>query len=98
MNNHRITTMAAILAAHPGINCPAQRLRLLLALQLLGSVTTYEASRYLDLYDPRARKKELCKEGHAIDTLPSRVVTESGEVHRIGRYVLMTTAIQRDAA
>lgn len=72
--------------------------RLLLALQALGSVTTYEASRYLDLYDPRARKKELCKEGHAIDTIPARVVTESGEVHRIGRYVLMTHAIQREAA
>lgn len=97
MNNHRITTMAAILATHPGINCPAQRLRLLLALQLLGSVTTYEASRYLDLYDPRARKKELCKEGHAIDTIAARVVTESGEVHRIGRYVLMTFAREEAA-
>lgn len=69
-----------------------------LALQALGSVTTYEASRYLDLYDPRARKKELLREGHAIDTIPARVVTESGEVHRIGRYVLMTHAIQREAA
>lgn len=98
MNNHRITTMAAILAAHPGINCPAQRQRLLLALQLLGSITTYEASRYLDLYDPRARKKELLREGHPIDTIPARVVTESGEVHRIGRYVLMTHAIRREAA
>ena len=29
---------------------------------------------------------------------PARVVTESGEVHRIGRYVLMTHAIRREAA
>ena len=30
--------------------------------------------------------------------IQARVVTESGEVHRIGRYVLMTHAIQREAA
>lgn len=36
--------------------------------------------------------------GLLIDAIPARVVTESGEVHRIGRYVLMTTAIQRGAA
>ncbi len=98
MSNHRITTMAAILSVLPGISASVQRARLLAALERLGSVTTYEASRYLDLYDPRARKKELCKEGHDIDTVPCRVITESGEIHRIGRYVLMTQAIQRDAA
>jgi len=96
--NHRIMTMTAILAAHPGISASAQRRRLLLALEALGSVTTYEGSRYLDLYDPRARKKELCKEGVEIDTIPARVVTESGEVHRIGRYVLKSQAIQKEAA
>lgn len=46
----------------------------------------------------RARKKELCKEGVEIDTIPARVVTESGEVHRIGRYVLKSQAIQKEAA
>ncbi|HEX5277483.1 MAG TPA: helix-turn-helix domain-containing protein [Fluviicoccus sp.] len=96
--SHRIMTMAAILTAHPGISAAAQRRRLLLALEALGSVTTYEGSRYLDLYDPRARKKELCKEGVEIDTIPARVVTESGEVHRIGRYVLKSQAIQKVAA
>lgn len=95
---NRINTMATILANQPGVSATAQRQRLQAALLTMGNVTTYEASRYLDLYDPRARKKELVREGHPIDTIPARVVTESGEVHRIGRYVLMTTAIQRGAA
>lgn len=32
-----------------------------------------------------------------VPAIPARVVTESGEVHRIGRYVLMTFAMEEAA-
>ena len=62
--------------------------RLLAAMQALGSVTTYEAMRYLDIYDPRPRKLELVRDGHEIVTTRRRTETESGERHSIGVYSL----------
>ncbi len=60
------------------------------ALKRIGSVTTFQAMRYLDIYDPRPRKLELLAAGYDIALVWDRAITESGEVHRIGRYVLMT--------
>ena len=90
----RIAALHAIRDRHHGDASSTQRARLLEALQTLGHVTTFEASRYLDLYDPRARKMELVRAGH--DTLMTwrSVQTESGERHRIGVYALKRTVDQ----
>jgi len=86
--NDRQTIMAATLSEYPSQSAAAQRQRLAAALARLGSVTTFEAMRYLDIYDPRPRKLELLAAGYDIALVWDRAITESGEVHRIGRYVL----------
>jgi len=54
-----------------------------------GRITTFEAMRHLDIYDPRPRKFELVHEhGWLIETIREQALTESGEKHSIGRYVL----------
>lgn len=94
MNFHRtpperVAALRAIRDRHAGQAGAVQCTRLLHAMQTLGSVTTVEASRYLDVYDPPARKLNLVKAGHAILMTWCRDETESGEVHRIGRYSLV---------
>lgn len=85
----RLSVLADILADFPGVTTDAQRKRITEALVSLGSVTTYEAMRYLDCYDPRPRVHELRhKYGWDIVTVMEPGVTESGERHPIGRYVL----------
>ena len=85
----RIEALAAILARHPGTDSEAQRTRMLTAMQELGSVTTYEAIRFLDCYDPRPRVWELRhKDGHKIKTHMRAEQTDSGVFHRIGVYFL----------
>ena len=85
----RIAALHAIRDRHPGLVAAAQRNRLLDALQTLGSCTTFEASRHLDLYDPRARKMELVKAGHRVLMTWSVTETEAGVRHRIGQYTLV---------
>lgn len=85
---NRIAALHAIRDRHRGDASAVQRARLLEAMQALQHCTTFEASRYLDLYDPRARKLELVKLGHDVLTTWRHVVTESGERHRIGVYSL----------
>jgi hypothetical protein len=81
--------LRAIRDQHRDRSASTQRARLLEALQTLGHITTFEASRHLDLYDPRARKMELVKAGHRILTTWRHVPTESGKAHRIGVYSLV---------
>ena len=81
--------MAAILAAHPGNSCAVQCARIRAVLSRF-SLTTYEAMRHLDVYDPRARVLQLRKAGEAITTTWGQITTESGELHRVGVYVLGT--------
>ena len=88
MSTGRIEALCAIRDEHQGLAASTQRARLLQALQTLGHVTTFEASRYLDLYDPRARKMELVKAGHEIVTTWRDVFTEAGAKHRVGVYAL----------
>ena len=57
------------------------------------SVTTYEAMRVLDIYHVPARVLDLRKRGHNIVTVWDTVITESGQRHRVGRYVLESEAI-----
>jgi Helix-turn-helix domain len=78
---------ARILADFPGTGTEAQCTRLREALAVF-SVSTFEAMRYLDLYDPRARVCQLRKRGHRIDTHFTKVQTESGDLHRVGVYVI----------
>lgn len=61
--------------------------RLLTALHQF-PITTFEASRQLDVYDAPARVLQLRKAGHKIITLWQRVTTEAGVTHRVGLYVL----------
>ena len=83
----RESMLAQILAAIPGNDTGAQRDRLLAAMRELGNVSTFEAMRYLDCYDPRPRILEL-RQHFSITTVMRRQETESGESHRIGVYVL----------
>lgn len=85
----RVAALHAIRDRHRGDACATQAARLLDALETLQHITTYEASRCLDLYDPRARKLNLVKAGHRILTTWRTVHTESGAPHRVGVYTLI---------
>lgn len=84
----RAATLYAIRDRHIGTAVTTQRQRLLDALKTLGHVTTFEAMRYLDIFDPRPRKLELVRDGHTIITLRRTAETEAGIKHRIGVYVM----------
>ena len=86
-------TLASILAAHPGNTCAVQCARIRAALSQF-SLTTFEAMRQLDVYDPRARVLQLRQAGENITTTWSRITTESGDLHRVGVYVLGTGRAQ----
>jgi Helix-turn-helix domain len=85
----RQATLHAIRDRNQGLDGQTQRARLLEALHELGSITTFEASRHLDVYHPPARAKELRDDGHQITTLRRRVVTEAGAAHSVGVYLLV---------
>ena len=81
------TALAAILKANPGTSSVVQCTRIRTALSQF-SITTFEAMRYLDCYDARARVVQLRKAGERIDTHWRTIITESGDRHRVGLYVL----------
>lgn len=83
--------LALILKAHPGNSCAVQCARIRAALSRF-SLTTFEAMRHLDIYDPRARVLQLRKDGECIATHWTRIETEAGHLHRVGVYVLAPTA------
>lgn len=85
--------LASILAAHPGNSCAVQCARIRAALSQF-SLTTFEAMRHLDVYDPRARVLQLRKAGESITTAWSQIATVSGDLHRVGVYVLGTGAVR----
>lgn len=85
----RETALHAIRDAHKGLDGRTQCARLLEALRTLGSITTFEASRHLDVYHPPARAKELRQDGHSIMTHRRIVITEAGERHMVGVYLLV---------
>lgn len=86
--NNRLQFFASLLAENTATNAMTQRQRLAKALIKLGSVTTFEAMRYLDIYDPRPRKLELLAQDFDIALVWDTTITESGTTHRTGRYVL----------
>ena len=82
--------LTAIRKAHPGNATRTQCERIRAALAQF-SITTFEAMRFLDCYDPRARVMQLRRSGEAIDTHWQAIVTGSGDRHRVGMYVLAPT-------
>lgn len=86
--SERINQLRDILGAIPGNSAESQRERLMAAMLLVGYITTFEASRYLDCYDPRPRIHELRCQGQPIKTTMRQEQTESGKYHRVGAYFL----------
>ena len=86
---HRDRVLAEILANDKHLDCHSQRRRMIKAFEQLGTVNTFEFSRKLDVYDPRARKCELVKKGYEIVCVKLPTLTESGEYHMIGHYTLV---------
>lgn len=68
----------------------SQRQRLLEALRQK-PYSTIEARRELDIMHPSARVQELKKGGENIVTHKSTEPTESGELHTVARYVLLSS-------
>ena len=87
-SDERTAVLAGILRVMPGNGSEIQRHRILTAMQQLGSVTSYEAARFLDCYDPRARVHELRLAGHRIKTFSQAMPTDSGVLRYVGVYVL----------
>lgn len=90
--DERNQVLATILHTTPGNECATQCNRMMAAMQRLGSVTSYEGSRFLDCYDPRARIHELRRAGKKIKTVMRAEQTESGVFHRVGVYLLEESA------
>lgn len=88
----KIAALEAIRDKHPGVASDVQERRLLEALAIC-SITSFEATRYLDLYHPAARVMGLRNKGHEIVTVWARIETESGQLHRIGRYALVRDSL-----
>ena len=86
-SEERAIVLAEILRTMPGNDSEAQRNRILTAMQRLGSVTSYEGSRLLDCYDPRARIYELRLAGYRVTAIKRATPTESGVLHYVGVYV-----------
>ena len=79
--------LEAIRVQFKGNSAKSQALRLLEALRHF-AVTTFEAMRFLDVYHCPARILQLRKLGFNIVTHWQTVITEAGEKHRVGLYVL----------
>ena len=92
-NQVKLAHYATLLKLFPGNDANTQQTRLYLALQH-APITTYEARKYLDLYHPNARKRELILQGLCIDTLRVAQQTDAGVIHRkIGLYVLQPGSV-----
>lgn len=83
----KVQALTAIRDDMPGNSGITQETRILEALTRW-SLTTYEASRFLDSYDPRARVMSLRNKGHEILTSWTHIRTECGRLHRVGVYTL----------
>jgi len=89
-SDQKIKRLHEIRDSLPGRSSVAQRTRIQEALREF-PVTTFEAMRHLDCFDPRPRVMELRRQGCWIITNRIRIETESGDSHTIGQYVLMAS-------
>ena len=85
----KVVALKALRDQMPGTDTATQANRLLHALRLF-PVTTFEASRLLDIYHPPGRIRELRQRGYSIHTSRIYALTEAGVKHCIGRYVLFS--------
>jgi hypothetical protein len=79
--------LMAIRDSMPGSSAAAQEDRLEKALRRW-PLTTFEMSRWLDLYDPRARIQGLRLAGHQILRAWVVIETDCGQRHRVGRFTM----------
>lgn len=84
----RIEHLADIYRRCTGNHHTSQLARMALALQELGSVSTYECRQFLDIYCPPARKFDLVQQGCRIETHWQSIESDCGQIHRVGLYVL----------
>jgi Helix-turn-helix domain len=85
--NEKETALKAIAARTKGASAKTQATRLLEALGYF-AINSFEAMRSLDVYHVPARVQELRAQGYNIKLHWQTVITESGEKHRVGLYVL----------
>ena len=85
--------LRSINAIFRGSSAGAQCERLITALARY-KITTFEAMRYLDVYHCPARELQLRKRGWKITTHWETVITESGDKHIVGCYMLDSTGGQ----
>lgn len=96
-NEARVEALEAIRKDNQGNDANTQAKRLLIALKVLGSITTLEARKGLDILAPAARIFDLrYREGHGIALTWEQTFTDAGVKHRIGRYTLMPQAANDD--
>ncbi|MGF6966691.1 hypothetical protein OKW43_003719 [Paraburkholderia sp. WC7.3g] len=87
-----VQSFERIIANWPDNTAEHQRGRLLDAMRLFAGITTLEATRFLDIIDPRARVVELRKEGYRIVTSWVSQSSECGRLHNVGLYTLAANA------
>jgi hypothetical protein len=92
-SSEKKAALKAIREQFKGISASKQCERLLAALASW-SINTFEASRYLDVYHCPARVLQLRKQGYKITTHWQTVITEAGEKHRVGLYVLESSEVK----
>ena len=87
-SHERAAFLRGLLTAMPGNGTAVQRRRIRAALSR-GPLSTIEAARWLDCYDPPRRVFELRhNDGVRIELHWTWQLTEAGEPHRVGVYVL----------
>ena len=84
----RVDRLVNIYRKCTGNHHTSQSVRMALALQELGSVSTYECRQLLDIYCPTARKSDLVRQGYRIETHWQSIESDCGQTHRVGLYVL----------
>ena len=88
----RTEALQTIRCNHNGYDAGTQTRRLLEAMQTLDGVSTIEASRYLDILHPPARKLDLIKAGYIVVLIWVYEQSACGEVHRVGKYFCLGKA------
>lgn len=90
----RIEALQNIFRQHKGNNAETQANRALMGLQALGSLTTFELRKHLDIMHPAGRIKELRNRGYQIQTFWTNTTTDSSELHSMARYVYFGTTAE----
>lgn len=90
-SSERIEVLTQILRCNQENSAQSQRTRIDEAIRQLGSITTIEARKYLDVMSPATRVFELKQAGRPITTQRVKQATDCGKMHTVGLYVLEAT-------